>query len=684
METNSVAKSFHNEIDTAVRAYQVFQPQLGWGPNPAGQVTTYAFDVTYQFHPHFHPYVLQLARELSDTDSVSDLLAMNALYQANTDGSLQAIPDSTRATLFSLPGGAQLVDANQKPVLAGAPLTILDSNTPLSISVPSGTAFVNADGSESTLSADTAIPLTLPISIPHSVTRGVQIELPAGTSAIPAGSIVAVPLADATFVVLPDETLVALPNITSATVTDETLATLPAGTQILLRTGLPLPQQTPVKLYEPLFTSTAYNPAQCVRKPYPVKDLDFSISGAYSIYNWELFFHAPLLIAIHLSQNQQFRDAQNWFHTIFDPTDDNNGPTPARFWKVRPFQYTDAELIQQVILNLSTGQNPQLQADTINSITAWGKTPFQPFAVAQYRPTAYMLKTVMAYLDNLIAWGDSLFRQYTIETINEATQIYVLAANILGTKPQVVPIKESTAPQTYANIRANLEQFSDALVDMEVDIPFDNAPTPAPATDPTASNTLGSIGQTLFFCVPQNEMLLGYWDTVADRLFKIHNSLNIQGVFQKLPLFDPPIDPALLVRAAAAGVDINAIVSGLNQPLPLVRFQLLVSKASEICQEVKSLGANLLSAFEKGDNEALSLLRAQHESIVLNLAEMVRYSQWQDAIKSRQALEQSLATAGQRYSYYQKLLGNTVGQINAASSIDALDMGGLQTLGRPK
>jgi hypothetical protein len=30
-----------------------------------------------------------------------------------------------------------------------------------------------------------------------------------------------------------------------------------------------------------------------------------------------------------------------------------------------------------------------------------------------------MLKTVTAYLDNLIAWGDSFFQQYTIETINE-------------------------------------------------------------------------------------------------------------------------------------------------------------------------------------------------------------------------------------------------------------------------
>ena len=309
--------------------------------------------------------------------------------------------------------------------------------------------------------------------------------------------------------ILPDETLVTLTKSTSAWLSDGTPVTLPVNTQVLIRTGLPLPQQKPVQLYQQIFTSANYNPSALVHAPFPVNDLDFSISGAYSIYNWELFFHAPLMIAIHLSQNQQFQDAQNWFHTIFDPTDDSDGPTPARFWKVRPFQYNDVELIQQIMLNLSTGQDPQLQSDTINSINAWAATPFEPFVVAQYRPTAYMLKTVMAYLDNLIAWGDSLFEQYTVETINEATQIYVLAANILGPKPQVVPVKASTARQTYATIRPNLDQFSNALVDMEVDIPFDTGPSPAPGTDPTGMNTLNSVGQTLFFCIPQNTTLLG-------------------------------------------------------------------------------------------------------------------------------------------------------------------------------
>ena len=84
--------------------------------------------------------------------------------------------------------------------------------------------------------------------------------------------------------------------------------------------------------------------------------------------------------------------------------------------------------------------------------------------------------------------------------------------------------------------------------------------------------------------MPRNDKLIGYWDTVADRLFKIRNSLNILGIFRQLPLFDPPIDPALLARAAAAGLDVSAIVSGLNQPLPLVRFHMLVQKATEICR----------------------------------------------------------------------------------------------------
>src|SRR5262249_52501833 len=136
--------------------------------------------------------------------------------------------------------------------------------------------------------------------------------------------------------------------------------------------------------------------------------------------------------------------------------------------------------------------------------------------------------------------------------------------------------------------------------------------------------------------------------------------------------FDPPIDPALLASAAAAGLDISAVVNGANQPLPLVRFQLLVQKAGEICQEVKALGNSLLAAMEKEDNEALSILRARHEKAILSLAETVRYAQLQEAIKSREGLETSFTNAAQRYIYYERLLGVQESDINLPQ-LDALD-----------
>src|SRR5271157_617120 len=258
-----------------------------------------------------------------------------------------------------------------------------------------------------------------------------------------------------------------------------------------LADGTPIPR--PV-LYEELFSRTSYNPSSLVGQPYPVKDLDFSSSGAYSVYNWELFYHIPLTIAIHLSQNQRFEEAQNWFHYVFDPTDDSDGPTPERFWKVKPFQYTDVKLIEQTLVNLSTGTDPVLRQDTINGIDASTKDPFRPFLVARYRQTAFMFKTVMAYLDNLIAWGDSLFSQYTGESINEAAQLYILAAHTLGRKPQAVPSKGSERPQTYAQLRAHLDQFGNALVDLETAVPFDSTPHPHEAAKSQKSHSLVGIG----------------------------------------------------------------------------------------------------------------------------------------------------------------------------------------------
>lgn len=466
-----------------------------------------------------------------------------------------------------------------------------------------------------------------------------------------------------------DESVLTPPANTAVTIPASTMVrrgngealTLTADAAATLIDGGPLPV-----LFADFFQN-AYHPSALVQQPYPVKDLDFSSSGAYAVYNWELFFHVPFTIAVHLSKNGRYAEAQHWFHYLFDPTDDSDGPAPERFWKVRPFQTTDVKKIEEIFVNLATGADADLRNETLRSIEAWKDAPFRPHVIARYRQQAYMYKTVMAYLDNLIAWGDSLFRQDTGEAIDEALQLYVLAANILGPRPQAVPKKGSVRRQTYANLRKDLQQFGVVLRDVEAEIPFDLGPFPdTEAKDDNRLAVVRGIGRALYFCVPRNDKLLSYWDTVADRLFKIRNSLNIQGVFRQLALFEPPIDPALLARAAAAGLDVGAIVSGLNQPLPLVRFAFLVQKAAEIVQEVKSLGNQLLAAMEKEDGEAMAILRAKHERAIMQMVEQIKYAQWQEAIKAREGLLQSLALAVQRYTYYERQLGKKPEEIEKA------------------
>jgi hypothetical protein len=652
----SHSKSFHSSYDAQAQSFQVYNNGRWSVPNPF--YLTADTSLTYQFFPHFHPYVTALIQRLNE-GGVAELLASDTLYQPQPNPNngqplpLNVLPNSTRAIL-SVGANASRPDGTLVALPAGAPLTLADST---GVVIPSGATVVRPDGSTFKLAADTSV--MLPGNLPMSTWSGILWTIAGTPTIVPDGTSATLPSGAALAVLTSDGSSVNLPN----------------GTAIALASGLPQPF-----FYQGIFDASHYGPnPSVVQQPYPVKNIDFTFDGAYSIYNWELFFHAPLLIAIHLSQNQKFQDAQNWFHYVFNPTDNSPGPTPQRFWKVQPFQTTDVRMIEDILVNLSTGQDPELFQQTVSSIDAWKQNPFQPYAVAKYRPTAYMLKTVMAYLDNLIAWGDSLFQQYSVETINEATQLYVLAAQILGPKPQPVPVKGAVKPLSYNALRGNLDAFSNALADMQVDIPFDIAPLPNSGANLSGGQILPSIGQTLYFCIPRNGILLGYWDTVADRLFKIHNSLNLQGLFQAAPLYDPPIDPALLVRATAEGLDVNAIVSGLNQPLPLVRFQALVSKATEICQEVKSLGANLLAAIEKQDNETLALMRAQHENVIQGLAAAVKYSQWQDATKAQEGLEQSLQNAIQRYSYYQKLLGHSDAQIQSSiPQLAPLDTGGLQ------
>jgi Tc toxin complex TcA C-terminal TcB-binding domain len=398
------------------------------------------------------------------------------------------------------------------------------------------------------------------------------------------------------------------------------------------------------------------------------QSIDVSIGGPYANYNWELLYHIPVMIAVHLSSNQRFAEAQKWFHLVFDPTStDTSVPPPGRFWRSFVFRHADGYQDINSLVGLLSTPDAQLdpaqiraKADVVTGYNGILANPFDPHLVARTRPSAYQWYVVMKYLDNLIAWGDSLFLADTIETLNEATLCYVLAANVLGPRPQVMPAPTAASPRNFLQLKqAGLDRMSDALVSLEAQFPFNLAAGPAAGSGSTddQSRALFGIGRSLYFCVPQNPNLLAYWDTVADRLFKIRNSENIQGVVQQLPLFDSPLDPGMLVQAAAAGIDVGSIVSGLNQPAGPLRSLPLIGKALEIAAEVRALGRELLATLEKGDAEQLALLRQSHEIQLQQMTQNVRYLQWQHTQETTNGLLKTRAFTLERYTYYLRLLG---------------------------
>jgi hypothetical protein len=429
------------------------------------------------------------------------------------------------------------------------------------------------------------------------------------------------------------------------------------------------------------YTAEDYTPLDSPFVSVTLEDrvIDVSIGGPYANYNWELLYHIPVMIAVHLSNNQRFAEAQKWFHLVFDPTSrDTSVPAPQRYW--RSFVFRGGVGISNINTLLDLLSTPdaqidpaQLQAKT-DLITGYNGIlahPFSPHVVARTRPSAYQWYVVMKYLDNLIAWGDSLFLADTVETLNEATLCYVLAANILGPRPEVMPAPGGTSPRNFLQLKqAGLDRLSNALVDMEAQFPFNLVQGPGGGAPDDQSCALFGIGRSLYFCVPQNAKLLAYWDIVADRLFKIRNSENIQGVFQQLPLFDPPLDPGMLVQAAAAGIDLGSILSGLNQPIGPTRSPLLIAKALEIAAEVRALGSGLLASIEKGEAEHLMLLRQQHEVALQQMVQNVRYLQWQHAQEVTQGLLKTRDVALERYTYYLRLLGLAPDQSTVPPTFD--------------
>jgi hypothetical protein len=437
--------------------------------------------------------------------------------------------------------------------------------------------------------------------------------------------------------------------------------------------------------------------------------------GAYGVYYRELFLHIPLLMFKQLNADGQFEPARWWLSRIFDPTASEPDITlkKDRNWQYLEFRELSAESMRAILTDEA-------------ALEAYRSDPFNPHAIARLRLSEYQKYAVTMYVRNELDWGDALFAEDSIESLNEATMHYVLAYEILGKRPvRLGPCDKPAADAlTYNQIGPAIDNGSEFLISLEnwglieqaAGVAISKAMSKAAMAGDATAAVAASLNQAaasvnnakdgakafpsyrlnqysqafkdrvavadafagvvasgrrhsnfgsdvakhglLAFCVPADEEFLQYWGRVDDRLFKIRNCMNISGVRRQLALFQPPIDPMALIRAKAAGLSLDDILSvgKLNGRSPPYRFTYLIERAKQFTQTVQSFGSALLSALEKKDAEELTLLRSLHERAILRMTKEIKSRQVQEAQYQLQALIENKANIENRINYYQDLL----------------------------
>ncbi|MCC6874872.1 MAG: hypothetical protein IT378_11255, partial [Sandaracinaceae bacterium] len=396
----------------------------------------------------------------------------------------------------------------------------------------------------------------------------------------------------------------------------------------------------------------------------PADDLDFSTAGAYAQYNWELFFHAPFLIACRLHEAGRFEEALKWLRVIFDPyrpaqAGESADEATRSYWRFRPFREEFASgtsaprNIQQLLAVLTaSASNPAALGDArdlLQQILDWRRNPFDPHAIARTRIVTYMASVVMKFLEVLLDWGDELFAQDTLESVGEAAELFFLAARILGPRPEAVGVGEGE-PSTFSELVARFESGVGPAESVEEALTVDTWEVLDDEL-PTEADSLASL---LYFCTPANPQLTTrFWDRVADRLFKIRNCLDLQGRRRELELFEPPIDPDLLVRAAASGVDLRTLLSDVvTGRVPHRRYLAMADLAAGLVASAQALGQALVVAIEKRDADQLALLRSTHERRLQEDSIKAREGQIADVGHQLDALRRNREATARRLAFY--------------------------------
>lgn len=357
-----------------------------------------------------------------------------------------------------------------------------------------------------------------------------------------------------------------------------------------------------------------------------VRYMDFH--GANGRYFWELFFHVPHAVAHRLHNEFDFFGAEEWLHYIFNPQakiKPTHPPSPL-YWSVRPLQEASSGDYEVV------------------GIT-------DPDAICYSHPEHYRKAIFTLYVRNLMAYGDSLYRRLTRDSLNEAKLMYVRALSLMGHKPdnrmvgRWEPVSLGVAAEVNAQTFARYEH------------PLSTRSLPAVQGDDRPWLELLDSER---FRLPVNTQLLDIWDDLARRLMHLRNNLTIDGKPLLLPLYAAPVDPTMLLRAqnSASGL-VQRSVGGMA-PIPPYRFRALLPRVQNAVETLIRFGEQVRTYRELKDRAEQEELQQSHVLELSQFGIKLQELAIEQADAGLVALNSSREVIKQRHDYYALLAEENV------------------------
>lgn len=176
-----------------------------------------------------------------------------------------------------------------------------------------------------------------------------------------------------------------------------------------------------------------------------------SLYGPYGAYLREIFLEVPLHVASRLADSGRHQAAAFWLNRLFNPD---------------ALRVGDGEKVRAALANRG-------------AFEIFRAAPSDPHAVAATRLTSTARRVRDRLVANLLAWGDRVLADPSVDSLSEATRLYVAAADIVGPRPAAASTCASgaTGGKDPDSLAANLEAVLELYGELESQFFAADAPT---------------------------------------------------------------------------------------------------------------------------------------------------------------------------------------------------------------